>query len=49
MKCSQCGKEGALHFYQKVGGSEQAIEQCHCEDIEQCAILTMAKEVGVKK
>ena len=36
--CQCCGHtdEDVLHYYQKVGGSDQPIEQTVCEDIDKC-------------
>ena len=36
--CKLCGitNKDVLHFPQKVGGSDQPVEQIHCEDIDKC-------------
>ncbi len=36
--CEVCKHKGedVLHYYAKVGGSDQPIEQSHCEDIDKC-------------
>ena len=36
--CQYCGitDENVLHYYAKVGGSDQPVEQSHCEDIDSC-------------
>lgn len=36
MKCQNCGHTDVLHYYAKVGGSDQLVEQTVCEDIDAC-------------
>lgn len=46
--CSACGitDENVLHYYQKVGGSDQPIEQSHCEDIIKCLERQLTNKRG---
>ncbi len=36
MNCKLCGHPRALHYYAKVGGGDELVEQCHCADIDAC-------------
>ena len=46
--CKSCGHTGSdvLHYWAKVGGSDQPVEQSHCADIDACMKESEAYQVG---